>query len=146
MGAAGREVEFFFEAGDILDLRFGITYVSYNRYIHKVMKKSAKMLWEDQIGGLWPALKGSLNQVAKPCIRPNCAACRAGTKHPAWLLAYSQEGKRRCLYVPQDMVATIKLALKNGRRLEKLLFKMGPALIGDHRQSVKSKKNTPTKS
>jgi hypothetical protein len=110
------------------------------------MKKSAKMLWEDQIGGLWPALKGSLNLVAKPCIRPNCPACLAGTKHPAWLLAYTQEGKRRCLYVPLDMVQTIKRALKNGRRLEKLLFKMGPALIGDHRQSLKSKKNTPTKS
>ena len=34
VGEAGREVEFFLAAKDILDLGFGITYVSYNRYIH----------------------------------------------------------------------------------------------------------------
>ena len=32
---------------------------------------------------LWPAAKGSLARVARPCGRPNqCAVCRSGQRHP----------------------------------------------------------------
>ena len=78
---------------------------------------------------LWPALKGSLAQVRKPCIRPNCPACARGDKHPNYLLAFTQKGRRRCLYVPRAMVSVLKRALKNGRRLEQLLYDMGPTLL-----------------
>jgi len=82
---------------------------------------------------LWPALKGSLAQVRKPCIRPNCPACAAGLKHPNYLLAFTHKGKRRCLYVPLAMVPILKRALANGRRIEQLLYEMGPALVQEYR-------------
>ena len=82
---------------------------------------------------LWPALKGSLAQVRKPCIRLQCRACAAGDNHPAYLLSFTKQGRRRCMYVPGPLVALIKRALKNGRRIEELLYRVGPALIREHR-------------
>lgn len=87
----------------------------------------------NQLQGCWPALKGSLALVYKPCIRPNCRACASGNKHPNHLLAFSQRGRRRCLYVPTALVPLLKRALENGRRIEKLLYQMGPALIAQYR-------------
>ena len=81
----------------------------------------------------WPALKGSLAEVFKPCARPNCPACARGDKHPNYLLAFSEKGRRRCLYVPAAMVPVLKRALQNGRRLEQLLYAMGPALLREYR-------------
>jgi hypothetical protein len=81
----------------------------------------------------WPALKGSLAQVCKPCIRPGCRACARGTKHPNYLLTFTAKGRRRCRYVPKAMVAVVKRALANGRRLERLLYEMGPALLQEYR-------------
>jgi hypothetical protein len=104
---------------------------------------------------LWPALKGSLAEVRKPCIRPNCPACRRGHKHPNYLLAFTQKGRRRCLYVPQAMVPALQRALDNGRRLEQLLYEMGPALLREYRANhpaqtgpavQKKGKKSPTKS
>ena len=89
-------------------------------------------LWK-QLQACWPALKGSLALVHKPCIRPNCHACASGQKHPNYLLSFTQKGRRRSLYVPRAMVPTIKRALANGRRMEQLLYKMGPALLQDYR-------------
>ncbi len=89
-------------------------------------------LW-NKLQHCWPALKGSLALVHKPCIRPNCRACASGKKHPNYLLAFSDQGRRRCLYVPGAMVPTIKRALNNGRRIEQLLYQMGPALLQQYR-------------
>ena len=106
-----------------------------------------------QLLPLWPALKGSLAQVRKPCIRPNCPACARGDKHPNYLLAFTEKGKRRCLYVPRAMVPVIQRALDNGRRLEQLLYQTGPALLRAYRAQnpaqtgpaarLKRKKTTP---
>ena len=87
----------------------------------------------NQLQDYWPALKGSLALVYKPCIRPNCRACASGKKHPNHLLAFTQKGRRRCLYVPVAMVPLLKRALQNGRRIEKLLYEMGPALLEEYR-------------
>ncbi len=89
--------------------------------------------FREQFLALWPALKGSLAQVRKPCIRPDCRACARGDKHPNYLLAFTQKGRRRCLYVPKAMVAVLKRALENGRRIEQLLKEMGPALLREYR-------------
>ena len=91
--------------------------------------------WKPQLHILWPALKGSLAKVYKPCIRKNCAACARGDRHPAWILSFTQRGRRHCLYVPLALVPAIRRALKNGRRLEDLLYRMGPALVKEYRQS-----------
>lgn len=81
----------------------------------------------------WPALKGSLAKVYKPCIRPHCLACARGVKHPNYLLTFTQQGRRRCLYVPKPVVSLLKRALENGRRIEQLLYEMGPALVREYR-------------
>lgn len=81
----------------------------------------------------WPALKGSLALVHKPCIRPNCRRCASGKKHPNYLLAFTDKGRRRCLYVPAALVPVLKAALENGRRIEQLLYEMGPALVQEYR-------------
>jgi hypothetical protein len=81
----------------------------------------------------WPALKGSLAKVYKPCVRPHCAACARGDKHPNYLLTFTEEDRRRCLYVPKPMVPILERALENGRRIEQLLYEMGPALLREYR-------------
>jgi hypothetical protein len=100
---------------------------------HKINHSSIQKQFLEKLLPLWPALKGSLAQVRKPCIRPNCPACATGRKHPNYLLAFTQKGKRRCLYVPLAMVPTLKRALANGRRIEQLLFEMGPSLLHEYR-------------
>jgi hypothetical protein len=84
---------------------------------------------------LWPALKGSLAQIYKPCIRPGCPQCLQGDKHPAFILSFSQAGKRRSMYVPQALVPWLRRALENGRQLEKLLSAQGPLMLKDYRQN-----------
>lgn len=91
-----------------------------------------KRFWK-KLQACWPALKGSLALVHKPCVRPNCPTCASGKKHPNYLLAFSDKGRRRCLYVPAAMVPALKRALSNGRRIEQLLYQMGPALLEEYR-------------
>jgi hypothetical protein len=89
--------------------------------------------FREQLLNCWPALKGSLAEVYKPCVRPNCPACARGDKHPNHLLSFTLKGRRRCLYVPKAMVPMLKRALQNGRRIEQLLYAMGPALVREYR-------------
>lgn len=96
------------------------------------MNSPAQRRFWKRLQGYWPALKGSLALVHKPCIRPNCRACASGKKHPNHLLAFTDKGRRRCLYVPTPMVPLLKRALQNGRRIEKLLYEMGPALLEEY--------------
>ncbi len=85
---------------------------------------------------LWPAIKGSLAQVYKPCIRPGCPACARGDKHPAWLLSFRAEGRRKTMYVPLALVLTLQKALQNGRKIEVLLYRTGPQLIKQYRKNA----------
>ena len=111
-------------------------YVIYIHTITSTMNRSFKITkkWESQFEALWPALKGSLVKVRKPCIRKNCPACARGDKHPAWMLNFTHRGRRRCLYVPLRLVPAIRKAHKNGRRLEDLLYQVGPALLKEFRR------------
>jgi hypothetical protein len=95
---------------------------------------SPEELFLQQITKLWPAIKGSLAQVRKTCLRPGCKTCARGEKHPAFILSFTQDGKRRCMYVPKDLVPLLERALQNGRRIETLLYELGPKLLQEHRQ------------
>jgi hypothetical protein len=88
----------------------------------------------DELVGLWPLAKGSLTAVRKPCVRPNCPACRGGRKHPALLFSFTQGGKRRCRYVPQELAPLLRQALDNGRLLEKRLAELGVELLERYRR------------
>jgi len=98
-------------------------------------KTLTRQKWENQLRALWPALKGSLAKVAKPCIRKNCPACACGDKHPAWILSFTLRGKRKTMYVPLALVVSLKKGLQNG-----------PDLLKQHRQTVKKKRKHRTKS
>jgi hypothetical protein len=100
--------------------------------------RQAKQKWQNQIASLWPAIKGSLAKVYKPCIRKNCLACQRGDKHPAWLLSLSSQGRRTTRYVPRAMVATLTRAIRNGRRIEQLLYRTGPELLRKYHKNIRN--------
>jgi len=100
----------------------------------KIEPSSDQQAFLDELAGLWPLAKGSLAEVRKPCIRPNCPACRQGRKHRAWLFSFSQGGKRRCRYVPLELVPSLRQALDNGRQLERRLVELGVDLLQRYRQ------------
>src|SRR5258707_2721178 len=87
-----------------------------------------------QLEKLWPAIKGSLAEVRKPCIRPNCPTCARGDKHPAFILSFTDKGRRRCMYVPAQLVPQLQQALRNGKALEALLYQLGPELLRQYRK------------
>lgn len=119
----------------------------YIKYTY-VMKNHplSKQKWETQIGHLWPAIKGSLAKVHKPCIRKNCPACARGDNHAAWLFSFSSAGRRKVMYVPLAFVTTMKKALENGRKIEKILQCAGPELLLEHRKKLKQTRKTKRKS
>jgi hypothetical protein len=81
-----------------------------------------------------PAVKGSLVEVRKPCIRVNCPACKAGRKHRAFMFHYAEEGKHRCMYVPLACIEPLRKALHNGRVVVQCLHEAGPELIKAQRK------------
>jgi hypothetical protein len=87
-----------------------------------------------ELAGLWPLAKGSLAEVRKPCIRPNCPACRSGRKHPAMMFSFARRGKRVCRYVPAELEPLLRRALANGRRLEQRLVELGEELLLRYRR------------
>jgi hypothetical protein len=93
-----------------------------------------QMQFVQALAALWPALKGSLTEVRKPCIRPHCPACACGDKHPAFLWTFTAQGRRRCLYVPAELVPVLRQGLANGRALEAQLLALGPAWLRAWRQ------------
>lgn len=101
-----------------------------------------KDLFLQQLTQLWPAIKGSLAQVRKTCLRPGCKACARGDKHLAFILSFTHSGKRRCMYVPKELVPLFERALRNGRQIETLLYDLGPALLRQHRQQRTDKPET----
>lgn len=98
------------------------------------MIKDNKQKFIEQIEKWWPVAKGSIALVHKPCTNKNCQVCKSGKRHPAFILEYIEEGKRRCMHVPKAMVETMKNAIKNGRFLEKELLKTGKEMILDYRR------------
>ena len=108
--------------------------VEYTYSMSKTKVTPEQQAFLDELAGLWPLAKGSLTLARKPCIRPSCPACRSGKKHPAWLFSFTQGGKRRCRYVPVELVPLLRQALDNGRRLERRLVELGAELLGRYRQ------------
>lgn len=90
----------------------------------------------EALKALGPVAKGTLSEVRKPCSRANCTACRAGTKHKAFLFSYADGGKRRCMYVAPGLVPALHEALRNGRAVEAYLHRCGPELIRQWREAV----------
>jgi len=100
----------------------------------KLLNPSLRQNFLRHLQQLWPAIKGSLAEVRKPCIRPNCPACARGDKHAAFILSFTDKGRRRCMYVPTELVPELQQALRNGKALEELLYQLGPELLRQYRK------------
>ena len=77
-----------------------------------------------QIAQLGPFLEGSLS----PFPRPGCT-------QPGWHLTFKQRGRTRTLYVPMELVATVKQWTLNYRQLKRLIRQVtrhSRALIHSH--------------
>ena len=103
------------------------------------MKKQKVLVNDDlgkllvQVQKLWPAAKGSVAAIRKPCVRPACKACAEGRKHRAFILSYKEGTRRRCLYVPARQVEALREAIANGRKIEALLSQAGVRLVLNRR-------------
>ena len=109
---------------------------------HSPLDAQVRQQFHDHLLALWPALKGCLSEVRKPCIRPNCPACARGDKHPAFIFSFTEKGRRRCMYVPAELVPLLQEGLDNGRKLEALLSEIGPTLLRLYRQERARKPKT----
>ena len=107
----------------------------YTYIMSKIKTSTEHQAFLDELARLWPLAKGSLAEVRKPCVRPNCPACKSGRKHPAWLFSFTQGGKRRCRYVPLELVPMLRQALDKGRQLEKRLVELGVDLLTRYRRN-----------
>jgi hypothetical protein len=87
----------------------------------------------DEVRRRWPVARGALCEVAKPCVRPRCAACARGDKHPSFIFSYREHGTQRCLYVPRALVPALQQALANGQWVEHRMTEIGAALIFAYR-------------
>jgi len=101
------------------------------------MKKkgtASQQAFLQDVAAHWPLAKGSLAFVHRPCIRPNCPACKRGDKHGAWIFTFRQGGRQRCRYVTKELVPLLRQAIANGRWLEARVTEEGATLIEQHRQ------------
>jgi hypothetical protein len=105
----------------------------------------AKARFLAEVSKLWPVARGSLSYVRKPCVHPNCQACARGDKHPSWIFSIYHQGRQRCLYVPEDLVATLRQAIANGRKVEQLLAECGAGLVYEHRRGRRGKNRSRKK-
>ncbi|MGA2957285.1 MAG: DUF6788 family protein [Thermodesulfobacteriota bacterium] len=78
---------------------------------------------------LWPLAGGSLSLRKNRCIRPNCPTCRSGEGHPAYALHTRSQGQQTSLYVPDDLVPQVEIAIQNRKKLQDLLVETGRRYI-----------------
>ena len=84
----------------------------------------------ERIAELTPAARGTVAEVRKPCSREGCKACAGGRRHPSFIYAYTDEdGRRRCLHVPRQMVPELRRRLERGREIDRLLFQAGAEFV-----------------
>jgi len=92
-------------------------------------KHSESAAFRDAVASLYPVARGSLALVRKPCTNPNCSLCKSGERHPAWIFGYVEDGKRKCLHIQPRHVETVRKAIENGRKLERMILDGGVDLI-----------------
>jgi hypothetical protein len=108
--------------------------IEYTFSMSKTKSTPEQQAFLDELASLWPLAKGSLAQVRKPCIRPNCPACKSGKGHPALMFSFTRKGQRVCRYVPAEFAPVLRQALDNGRQLEVRLAELGEELLLRYRQ------------
>lgn len=73
-----------------------------------------------QLAEAGPLVQGSLARIGVTCGNPNCK-CARGEKHVSHILTKKVRGKSKSLYVPLDMVETVRKWVEEHRRAKRLL-------------------------
>ena len=82
-----------------------------------------------------PMLAASLAQVNKRCGQPSCRCHHGGPLHQAHHLTFTEEGKTRTVYVPQDLLEEVRSWVQEHQRLKTLTHEVSQltlALIQGH--------------
>lgn len=107
-----------------------VPHSAYTRRKKKREKSDDVGRWfEGAIRDLWPIADGSLSLRKSPCVRTNCRACASGEGHRSHVLYGRRGGERFSLYVPEDLVQEVEVALANGRRLKDLISMAGERYV-----------------
>lgn len=94
-----------------------------------------------EAASLWPALLGSLSLRRAPCVRENCQACASGEQHQSYVLYTRVKGRRRSIYVPEDLVPEVRRSLDNGRALQDMLQAAAPRYLKALKQTRDASRN-----
>ena len=82
-----------------------------------------------KLAGAFPLAKGSLTATHSPCTRKSCKLCAEGKGHAKLIFTYRDNGKLKGLYVRPEHEKLIRLAIENGRKVERFLAGNGRALV-----------------
>ena len=96
------------------------------------MKQTPKKSLEKALRKLseaFPLAKGSLTATHSPCTRKNCKLCAEGKGHAKLIFTYRDRGKLKGLYVRPEHEKLIRLAIENGRAVERFLAGSGRDLV-----------------
>lgn len=104
------------------------------------LPKDVKNAYLKKLRTLWPAVKGSLVEVRKPCIRKNCPKCASGEKHRAFIYSFTKDGKQKCRYVSRELAQELRKAVDNGKAIEKMMIELGENIIQNYRESRSKQK------
>ena len=88
-------------------------------------------------------LAARLAQVQKRCGQPSCTCHHGGPLHSAHHLTFSEGGKTRTVYVPQDLLTEVQEWVQEHQRLKGLIHEISQltlALIQGHVQYRKRRR------
>jgi hypothetical protein len=80
-------------------------------------RRDAKLKLISEAGSM---IQGSLATIGVSCGNPNCK-CARGEKHVSHILNKKVRGKSKSLYIPKDMVETVREWVNENRRVKKLM-------------------------
>ncbi len=84
----------------------------------------------------FPLAKGSLTATHSPCTRKNCRLCAEGKGHAKLIFTYRDCGKLKGLYVRPEHEKLVRLAIDNGRAVERFLAGSGRSLVMSLREEA----------
>jgi len=93
-----------------------------------------------EVEKLWPLAGGCLSLRKNHCIRSNCPMCRSGEGHPAYALHTRTGGRQTSLYVPDDLVERVEVAVENRKKLQELLVETGRRYVNALKEERKRRR------
>ena len=93
-----------------------------------------------------PLVAASLARVNKRCGQPSCSCHHGGPLHPAHHLTFTEGGRTRTVYVPQDLLEEVRRWVHEYQRLKTLIREVSQltlALIQGHVTHQRRRRGRP---